>query len=64
IAAQSGIGGHVEDGATLQGSPAFPKGLHDRSYVVYRNLPDLKRRIEALEKELAAMRAAMEGSGH
>lgn len=64
IAAQSGIGGHVEDGATLQGSPAFPKGLHDRSYVVYRNLPDLKRRIEALEKELAAMRAALGGTGH
>jgi UDP-3-O-[3-hydroxymyristoyl] glucosamine N-acyltransferase len=60
IAAQSGIGATVEDGATLQGSPAFPKGLYDRSYVVFRNLPALQRRIDALEKELATLRRSME----
>ena len=59
IAAQSGIGATVEDGATLQGSPAFAKGLYDRSYVVFRNLPSLQRRIDALEKELAALRQAL-----
>ena len=57
IAAQSGIGSNIGDGETVQGSPAFKKSLHDRSFVVYRNLPDLKRRIDGLEKELAELRA-------
>ncbi len=56
IAAQSGIGSNLADGETVQGSPAFKKGLYDRSYVVYRNLPALQKRIDALEKELAALR--------
>jgi UDP-3-O-[3-hydroxymyristoyl] glucosamine N-acyltransferase len=57
IAAQSGIGSHLPDGSMVQGSPAYPKGSFDRSYVVFRKLPDLKQRIEALEKELAALKA-------
>lgn len=61
IAAQSGIGSNLADGETVQGSPAFRKSLHDRSYVVHRNLPDLKRRIELLEKQLAELRAMLEG---
>ncbi|MBX2980016.1 MAG: UDP-3-O-(3-hydroxymyristoyl)glucosamine N-acyltransferase [Flavobacteriales bacterium] len=57
IAAQSGIGSHLPDDSMVQGSPAFPKGLYDRSYVVFRKLPELKQRIEALERELAALKA-------
>lgn len=62
IAAQSGIGSNVADGETVQGSPAFKKGLHDRSFVVYRNLPDLKRRVDALEKELEELRTQLNGT--
>jgi UDP-3-O-[3-hydroxymyristoyl] glucosamine N-acyltransferase len=57
IAAQSGIGSHLADGVTVQGSPAFHKGQYDRSSVVFRKLPDLKQRIEALEKELAELKS-------
>jgi UDP-3-O-[3-hydroxymyristoyl] glucosamine N-acyltransferase len=60
IAAQSGIGSNVEPGATVQGSPAFNIGDYKRSYVLYRGLPDLKKRIDQLEQELAALR---EGGG-
>ena len=56
IAAQSGIGSNIPADAIVQGSPAFAIGEFKRSYVVYRQLPDLKQRIEALEKELAALR--------
>ncbi len=56
IAAQSGIGSNLADGEKVQGSPAYKKSLYDRSYVVYRNLPALQKRIDALEKELAALR--------
>ncbi len=58
IAAQSGIGSTVPDGATVQGSPAFAIGDYKRSYVHFRNLPAIEQRIDALEKELASLRAA------
>lgn len=56
IAAQSGIGRDIEDGLTVQGSPAFPKIAHDRSHVIFKLLPELYRRIQELEKELAALK--------
>ncbi|HMC98360.1 MAG TPA: UDP-3-O-(3-hydroxymyristoyl)glucosamine N-acyltransferase [Flavobacteriales bacterium] len=56
IAAQSGIGSDIADGETVQGAPAFAKGLYDRSYVVFRKLPELIKRIDQLERELAELR--------
>ena len=51
IAAQSGIGHSIEEkGSIVQGSPAFSIGDYKRSYVLFRNLPDLKKRIEKLEQ--------------
>jgi UDP-3-O-[3-hydroxymyristoyl] glucosamine N-acyltransferase len=49
IAGQSGIGADVPDGATLQGSPAFEIGPYKRSYVAFRKLPELMRRVDQLE---------------
>jgi len=60
IAAQSGIGSDIADGRTVQGSPAFDKGPYDRSSVVFRKLPELQKRIDALEKALAE---ALNGKG-
>ncbi len=54
IAAQSGVGHTItEKGQIVQGSPAFPIGDYKRSYVVYRGLPDLKRKVDELEKKLS-----------
>lgn len=51
IAAQSGIGTSIlNPGEILQGSPAFGIGDYKRTYVVFRKLPDLEKRIQALEK--------------
>ncbi len=60
IAAQSGIGKDLTDGQTVQGSPAFAKMAHDRSHLVFKMLPELLKRIQELEKEVAALRK----SGH
>lgn len=55
IAAQSGIGHSIEKtGSIVQGSPAISIGEYKRSYVVFKNLPDLKNRIDQLEKKSAA----------
>ncbi|HQW87164.1 MAG TPA: UDP-3-O-(3-hydroxymyristoyl)glucosamine N-acyltransferase [Flavobacteriales bacterium] len=61
VAAQSGIGENIPDGVTVQGSPAFAIGPYKRSYVVFRNLPDLQRRVAELEKALAELRRAAGG---
>jgi UDP-3-O-[3-hydroxymyristoyl] glucosamine N-acyltransferase len=48
IAAQSGIGSNIPDDATVQGSPAFNIGEYKRSYVLFRNLPEIKKRLDAM----------------
>ena len=53
IAAQSGIGASIiKEGETVQGSPSLAIGDYKRSYVIFRGLPDLKDRIDELEKKL------------
>lgn len=52
IAAQSGIGHDIsEPGAIVQGSPAFAIGDYRKSYVGFRNLPDLMKRLSRLEQD-------------
>lgn len=51
IAAQSGIGQSIlDEGAIYQGSPAFAISDYRKSYVIFRNLPDLVKKIDSLEK--------------
>ena len=57
IAAQSGISSSIkEKGAIIQGSPAFKIGNYKRSYVFFKKLPELYKRIQELEKELTSLR--------
>jgi UDP-3-O-[3-hydroxymyristoyl] glucosamine N-acyltransferase len=53
IAAQSGIGKSIEnENEIVQGSPAFSYRDHQRSYVVFKNLPKLNEKINELLKKL------------
>ena len=57
IAAQSGISSNIkEKGAIIQGSPAFNIGDYKRSYVFFKKLPELYKRIQELKKELTSLR--------
>lgn len=59
IAAQSGIGASInEEGAVVQGSPAFKLSDYQKSLVVFRKLPELLKKVEQLEKELDRQRHA------
>ncbi len=61
IAAQSGIGASInEENTIVQGSPAFSIGDYKRSYIGYRKLPELMKEIDALKKELAALKKSTE----
>jgi len=57
IQAQSGIPASItQDGAIVQGAPAFNIKEYLRSYVHFKNLPKLASRIEELEKELEVLK--------
>lgn len=56
IAAQSGIGASIEtEGEVVQGSPAFNIGDYKRTYVLFRKLPEMEKRIKQLEEIIAAL---------
>lgn len=53
IAAQSGVGASItKEGDIVQGSPAFAVGDYKRTYVLFRKLPQLEKRIAELEQAL------------
>lgn len=52
IAAQSGIGNDLPSNAIVQGSPAYEIMNYKKSYVYFKKLPDLVKRIDNLEKKI------------
>ena len=57
IAAQSGITSDItEKGMVVQGAPAFSFFPYQRSYVLFRRLPEIQDRIASLEKELKKLK--------
>lgn len=57
IAAQSGIGSSIKkEGTIVMGSPSFDITDYRKSYVYFRMLPKLVKRIEELEKELKKLK--------
>ncbi len=57
IAAQSGVGQDItEESTVLQGSPAFEVGPYKRSYVGFRNLPQIQQELFELKKQVEALK--------
>jgi len=52
IQAQSGIGRIIKDNEVIQGSPALNYGEYNKSYVHFKNLPKIEKRISDLEKKI------------
>jgi UDP-3-O-[3-hydroxymyristoyl] glucosamine N-acyltransferase len=52
VYAQSGIGGDVEAGARISGSPAFPANEWLRAITVFPKLPELLKTIRELKKRV------------
>ena len=56
--AQAGIAGSIRKGhVTIQGSPAIDAKNFMRSSVVFKYLPEMRQEIEALKKEIQALKA-------
>ena len=57
IAAQAGVGKSIkEEGTILIGSPAFERNNYMKSYALFRNLPELNRRMKELEEKIINLR--------
>ena len=57
IGAKAGIGGDIkEENSILLGSPAFEYRQFRRSFIVFKKLPELKTKIETLEKEIELLK--------
>lgn len=52
IQAQSGIGRNIKDNQAVQGSPAFNYSDFSKSFVVFKNLPELSKQINKLQKQI------------
>ncbi|EDM44566.1 UDP-3-O-[3-hydroxymyristoyl] glucosamine N-acyltransferase [unidentified eubacterium SCB49] len=50
IQAQSGIGRNIKDNSVLQGTPAFNYADWNKSYVHFKNLPNIIKRFNTFEK--------------
>ena len=58
IGAQAGVIADVDSGAVLLDSPAIPFGLAKRLMVLKHRLPNLFKKVDSLEKQLAEIAAA------
>jgi UDP-3-O-[3-hydroxymyristoyl] glucosamine N-acyltransferase len=52
VTAQSGVGDDIEPGKVVSGSPSFDNRTWLRSSMIFKRLPELLKRLEALEKKL------------
>jgi len=58
LGAQSGLGSNVtEEGLILQGYPVMPYKNFYRSAAVFKNLPEMAKKIHQLEKEIQALKS-------
>jgi UDP-3-O-[3-hydroxymyristoyl] glucosamine N-acyltransferase len=52
IGAQSGVSCNLKDGSIFMGSPAIDISIHKRALVHFKNLPEIVRRLDELERRL------------
>jgi UDP-3-O-[3-hydroxymyristoyl] glucosamine N-acyltransferase len=58
VGGQAGVSRDLPDGAFVDGYPAIPIQLEQRIRVLRQRLPDLFRRVDAMETELARLKKA------
>jgi len=63
IGAKSGVGQNVPPKQDLSGIPVMPHGSFLRASAIMPKLPEMKRRLGKLEKELAALREELANKG-
>ncbi|MDR3365927.1 MAG: UDP-3-O-(3-hydroxymyristoyl)glucosamine N-acyltransferase [Prevotellaceae bacterium] len=57
LTARAGVASNIKDNETHMGFPNMPIGLYRRSHVVFRNLPDLQKKVQQLEQEISNIKS-------
>ncbi len=60
LGGQTGVLGNIKDDKVLMGSPSMDLDIAKRSYVIFPKLPDMYKKIGALEKELEELKKSIE----
>jgi UDP-3-O-[3-hydroxymyristoyl] glucosamine N-acyltransferase len=60
VGAQAGIGKSSKEGSKLFGSPAIDLMKYQRSYAIFKNLPDITYRLKQLEEKILDLQAFRE----
>jgi UDP-3-O-[3-hydroxymyristoyl] glucosamine N-acyltransferase len=55
IASKTGLHNNVPDGKSMLGFPSMEASKYKRSFIVFRNLPDLKSNVDELIKKVAVL---------
>ena len=63
IGAKAGVKNDVEAGTTVLGSPATPIADARRQMILVQQLPQMRKRLKALEAEVEALRKRMQEAG-
>jgi UDP-3-O-[3-hydroxymyristoyl] glucosamine N-acyltransferase len=58
LTAQSGISHDIPPGKTISGSPGFDNRVWLRAVTIFQRLPEVLKRLEKVEKKLAAQKSA------
>ncbi len=61
VAAQSGVHADLEAGTKVMGSPSMPLAQGRRASKTFQQLPDLRKTVKRLERELAELRRRLGG---
>ncbi len=60
IASQSGVANSIKtENQKLMGSPAYDASSYQRAAVVFKELPEMRRKLAAMEKEIARLKEAL-----
>ena len=51
VQGQSGVISDIENNAIIQGTPAFSYNSYNKSYVHFKNLPEIIKKIDSIEKK-------------
>ena len=60
LGAQAGIISDIKENSAILGSPALDIKQYMRSYAIFRKLPDLKTKLDTLEKDLTALKQSFQ----
>ncbi|MGB0396273.1 MAG: UDP-3-O-(3-hydroxymyristoyl)glucosamine N-acyltransferase, partial [Flavobacteriaceae bacterium] len=52
IQGQSGVISNIKENSTIQGTPAFSYNDYNKSYVYFKNLPNIVKEINRIIKKL------------